>query len=205
MGDTPSLSNSYNLRSDAETQAHYDAWAATYDDELADNDYAQPARCAHALLQVQPDMSALILDAGCGTGLSGVALRDAGYRSIDGCDFSPGMLEKASDVGVYGSLFEANLNEPLEIADNTYGGVAAVGVFSFGHIQADAINELCRIVQPGGGLVIGLNTLFYDEGTVRTRIDELAAASTLSSVVHEHGDHLPGRELSGWVIRAVVN
>jgi predicted TPR repeat methyltransferase len=205
MGDSPSLSNSYNLRTDDETRAHYDAWAETYDEELADNDYAQPSRCAEALVQVQGDRTALILDVGCGTGLSGIALRDVGYSTIDGCDFSPGMLEKAREVSVYRNLFEANLNEPLKIEDDSYGGVAAVGVFSFGHIQADAVDELCRIIQPGGGLVIGLNALFYDEGTVKTRMDKLETAGTLSSVVHEHGDHLPGRELSGWVFRAIVN
>lgn len=205
MGDTPSLSNSYNLRSDAETRAHYDAWSDTYDEELADNSYAQPSRCADALLQVQPDLSARILDAGCGTGLSGQALRDGGYTVIEGCDYSPGMLSKAAEVGLYERLFEANLNETLDVEDDTYGGVAAVGVFSFGHIQANAINELCRIIAPGGGLVIGLNELFYNEGTVKDRIDELEAAGTVISVVHEHGDHLPGRDLGGWVIRAVVN
>jgi len=54
-----------------------------------------------------------ILDAGCGTGLVGVALAERGARSIDGVDLSPGMIAKAKETGVYRRLAPADLSRPL--------------------------------------------------------------------------------------------
>jgi predicted TPR repeat methyltransferase len=57
-----------------------------------------PHRIAAALKPyVQP--SDRILDFGCGTGLSGLALQNAGFTNIDGLDISAPMLEKAKGAG----------------------------------------------------------------------------------------------------------
>ena len=204
MPDESSLANSYQLRSDEETQSYYDRWAATYDDELSAQGYAQPIRCAAALADRVADRSLPVLDAGCGTGLSGVALRAQGFSVIDGCDFSTEMLARAEALGIYRTLFEANLNEPIAVPDDSYGGVAAVGVFSFGHIQAEALDQLARVTRPGGAVVIGINAKFYDEGSVPARLERLEAEGVLTDVVHEHGDHIPGFDMTGWVMTATV-
>ena len=52
-----------------------------------------------ALAQTMNVHDALILDFGCGTGLSGLALRAAGVQVIDGCDLSEGMLAHATFAG----------------------------------------------------------------------------------------------------------
>jgi hypothetical protein len=59
--------------------------------------YATPARLAEALAAHVPDRTAPLLDFGCGTGLSGQALRAAGFTTLDGTDITPGMLEKAEN------------------------------------------------------------------------------------------------------------
>ena len=144
------LGTAYNLETGDETLAHYKRWAATYDQEVGvDNGYAQPARCAAALDGVA-DRSGSVLDVGCGTGLSGIALRDVGFADLDGCDFSPPMLERAAETGVYRRLFEADLNAGLGIEDGTYDHAVAVGVFSFAHIRPDALRSVIRAVLPGG-------------------------------------------------------
>ncbi len=45
-----------------------------------------------------------ILDAGCGTGLVGIALKQKGYESVDGFDLSEEMIKVAAATGVYKSL-----------------------------------------------------------------------------------------------------
>ena len=194
------LGTAYNLETGEETLTHYKRWAATYDQEVGvDNGYAQPARCAAALDEVA-DRSGSVLDVGCGTGLSGIALRDVGFADLDGCDFSPPMLERAAETGVYRRLFEADLNAGLGIEDGTYDHAVAVGVFSFAHIRPDALRSVIRAVRPGGAVVVGLNDHFWDVGTFPAELDAIEADGLASVVSREHGEHLPGADIMGWVV-----
>ena len=92
----------YSLTNSDQTRAHYARWAETYDAEIGiEKGYRQPERCASALVSHGLINDALILDIGCGTGLSGLALRQAGYKRIDGCDLSLEMLTKAKATRAY--------------------------------------------------------------------------------------------------------
>ena len=203
MSDPPSeglLGTAYNLETGDQTLAHYQRWAETYDQEVGvDNGYAQPARCAAALAGVA-DPWGHVLDVGCGTGLSGVALRDVGFTRLDGCDFSPPMLERAAETGVYRQLFEADLNAGLDIDGDAYDHAVAVGVFSFGHIRSDALREVLRVVRPGGAVVVGVNDHFWEVGELAAELDAIEADGLASVASREHGEHLPGAAIMGWVI-----
>ena len=202
MADSPSegfLGTAYDLETGEQTLAHYQRWAGTYDQEVGvDNGYAQPARCAAALAGVA-DPCSHVLDVGCGTGLSGVALRDAGFTRLDGCDFSPPMLERAAETGVYRRLFEADLNTGLG-TDDAYDHAVAVGVFSFGHIRPDALREVLRVVRAGGAVVVGVNDHFWEVGELPAELDAIEADGLASVASREHGEHLPGAAIMGWVI-----
>jgi len=193
----------YTLKNAEQTKAHYADWAEVYDLEVAEEKgYRQPERCANALLATGLDKDSVILDVGCGTGLSGKALGDAGFTNLDGCDLSPEMLEKADQTGFYQRLFETNLNEPpLDAADGQYAAATCVGVFSFGHVMPDAIDEVLRILKPGGILVIGLNDHYYEEGSFPSKLDALVDDGRIEILSREHGLHLENVEGStGWVI-----
>jgi len=197
---------SYGLKNTDETREHYARWAESYDEEIgSEKGYQQPSRCASALLKVLDLSSAKVLDVGCGTGLSGIALQASGYGDIDGCDLSPEMLEKAETTGCYNRLFETNLNLPPIDADNeSYNGVTAVGVFSFGHISASAIDELLRVLKPGGPLVIGLNDKYYNQGDFPAKLEQLESHGKIDIAAREHGAHMQNVEGStGWVITSV--
>ncbi|MEP1443161.1 MAG: class I SAM-dependent methyltransferase [Hyphomicrobiales bacterium] len=194
------LGTAYDHSSVTETYNMYEAWADTYDSELVENGYQQPIRCAHALKTIMPEASS-ILDIGCGTGLSGDALKKAGFSNIDGCDFSPAMLEKAKHTNAYNRLFQADLNKPpLSVADRAYDAVTVVGVFSMQHVKVEAMDDLLRTVRPGGAMVIGLNDKFYRQGNLCAKLDALAVLGRISQIGHEHGEHIPDIGLTGWVI-----
>ena len=99
---------------------------------------------------------ARILDAGAGTGLLGAALRDRGFRTLDGLDLSPAMLAEAGRKCVYRSLVEARLGEHLPYEAATYDAVVSSGVLTTGHAPASSLDELVRVTQPGGHVVFTL-------------------------------------------------
>ena len=61
-----------------EVAGYYDSWAKKYNDDLEEWDYRAPAYASKLLEQYVP-RNHTILDAGCGTGLTGKALKIAGY------------------------------------------------------------------------------------------------------------------------------
>ena len=193
------LTIAYEARTADETRDLYDRWAETYDTELiAENEYVQPRRCAEMLSRYLTDRRQEILDIGCGTGLAGAALLDAGYGIVDGCDLSPGMLAKARETGLYRRLFKADLNvPPLDAADGAYGAAVAVGVFSFGLIRPNALDEILRILAPGAPLVIGLNEHFYGEGAMSDKLNALKTSGRIDLLADEHGDHIRGTGVTG--------
>jgi len=185
---------------DGETKAFYAEWAATYDEELVGGKgYALPARCSDAFARHVSDRSTSIIDLGCGTGLLGTRLAALGFTTIDGIDYSPEMLARARDTAAYRSLWSADLNEPLDIPEARYGAVAAMGVFSFAHVYADALDEMHRILQPGGVLIIGVNEVFVEEGSLLAKLDQMRQAGLLRLEEEAYGDHMPASGVNGWI------
>lgn len=191
----------YTLKTSEDAKQMYDLWADVYDQDLNNGKYQQPIRCAKALLDQESDKNIKLLDVGCGTGLSGLALKETGFQSIDGCDLSQGMLSKAAELKIYKRLFSCNLNEPpIEAKDEQYDALTAVGVFSFGHIMPEAVEELLRVIKKNGIIIIGLNDHYYDEGALTNKLDALQKEGKLEIIKQEHGEHIPENDLKGWVI-----
>ena len=89
----------------------FDGFAAQFDRRLVDGfEYHVPEAIAAALAEVRrfAPASADVLDLGCGTGLSGMALRGIA-RTLTGVDLAPKMLEQARARGCYGELAESDL------------------------------------------------------------------------------------------------
>ena len=200
--DNSFLKRAHDSRTTAESRDFYADWAETYDSDLTvENDYVQPWRCAEMLARFLPDRGAEILDIGCGTGLAGAALAEAGYGTIDGCDLTPGMLAQARERGIYRRLFEADLNRPLrDVPDGAYGAAVAVGVFSFSLIHPDAMDEILRLLAPGAPLVIGVNATFYSEGTLAQKLTALDDAGLIERLSEEHGEHIGSAGMTGWTV-----
>ncbi|MCX7644362.1 MAG: class I SAM-dependent methyltransferase [Rhodobacteraceae bacterium] len=147
-----------------ELAAGYDAWAETYEADMARAGYRHPAVCLALLARHLPRGAAPLLDAGCGTGLIGEWLGILGYPEAEGLDLSEGMLRVAAGKGVYRALHRLALGGPLPFADGAYAGIVAAGVFTTGHAGAGALPELARICRPGGVLVLTVKLPLWQEG-----------------------------------------
>lgn len=158
--DKAYLDRAYALKSPDEARTLYDEWAKSYDTDLSGLDYAFPRRAAEAVLANLPakaDGPLKVLDAGCGTGLVGVALIQAAQGRakfrIDGVDISPGMLETAQKTGLYADLSEVDLTKPLSSASSSYDIVVCVGTLTRGHVGCAVLAEFVRVTK-GDGLVV---------------------------------------------------
>lgn len=135
----------------------YKNWAKTYDDEtLRDFGWMGFKPAAEEFTKRILDKNAKILDAGCGTGLSGVALSKQGFTNIHGRDLSPEMLEQAANVGVYASLTEVDLTNSIEVVE-PYDAIFSCGVFGFGPPHPEHLHHLINILKPQGYAIITVN------------------------------------------------
>ena len=95
-----------------------------------------------------------VLDAGAGTGLIGEWLEILGFPEAEALDVSEGMLAVAGRKAVYARLHRAALGQPLPFADGAFAAAVSAGVFTTGHVGAEGLDELLRVVRPGGVLVL---------------------------------------------------
>lgn len=194
------LGTVYGLDSAEAARDFYDGWAAGYENELSENGYVTPARCAEALAAHAAAPWAPVADFGCGTGLSGLALRAAGFECLDGFDISGEMLTRAEAKGTYRALEVLDLSRPLDaIAPDTYHNAAAIGAFNPSFMPASVLDEILARLPSGGCFVFSLNDHALAEGSFETRVLELTEYASVDLLVKEHGAHLPGIELESTV------
>ncbi|QXT38508.1 class I SAM-dependent DNA methyltransferase [Gymnodinialimonas ceratoperidinii] len=196
MADKPFLSKVYDLKGDG-VRDYYDKWAETYEDELTENAYATPARCAAALAATDLPKDTPILDFACGTGLSGAALHAEGFTIIDGIDLSEAMLAKARAKKIYRNLTRASADAPPPVEPNAYRAITAIGAIGPGAAPAEVIAPLIQALPTGGYFVISLNDVALDTPAFPAALD--AQADSIEKVSEERGPHLPGIDVMSTV------
>lgn len=187
------LDGAYGLDGENATRTLYADWAASYDAEITENGYATPRRCAEALAGAVADRSAPILDIGCGTGLSGLALRAAGFNVIDGCDISDEMLAQAhTREGAYRNIQLTTLDDPFPFTPGAYANMVAVGVFSPAHAPPETMDQVLALLPSGGCFCFSLNDHALEDVRFPDKIDQVVTEGSAEVVFKEHGPHLPG-------------
>ncbi len=189
--DDKFLSKAYAVESIDETRDFYKDWADTYDLEMAENQYATPTRCAAALATLAPNMDAPVLDIGCGTGISGAALRRAGFLTVDGSDLSDAMLQAARQKNIYRDLWQVDLDNPFPFAIGTYAHISAMGVIASGHAPPEMIDQVLGALPAGGLFVFSLNDHTLSDPAFEARVAENLDTGAAELLFKEHGDHLP--------------
>ena len=176
-----------------ETAAYYDAWADNYDETLAQWNYQSPAIVASMLKrEVPPDDR--VLDAGCGTGLSGRALHAAGFRRLTGIDISQASLDVAALTGVYERLQQVNMQQlPLPLQSAEFAAAQCVGVLTYVPDTSAILREFCRVVRPGGLIAFTQREDLFNERNVAGALRTLEDDGLLTRLsVSEPQAYLPG-------------
>lgn len=99
----------------------FDQYSKTFDKCLLENlDYCVPAQAYALANEIYPEKKyEMILDLGCGTGLSGATFRDDGVF-LEGVDISAGMISEASKKNIYNALQNKEISEFLNLQTTEY-------------------------------------------------------------------------------------
>ncbi|BEI85741.1 hypothetical protein CcaverHIS002_0600280 [Cutaneotrichosporon cavernicola] len=165
----PALTALYQLGGEGDpkiVEGIYDQWASSYDSDILGDDhgYVGPQTAVRALVRAGVTPLSHILDAGCGTGLVGVYLAQAGYVEVDGIDLSPAMLKQAEKTNSYKALKTVDLTRNIPVPDAVYDGLTCVGTLTHGHVGPRVLNEFVRVVKPNGVIVATVLEDIWDDG-----------------------------------------
>ncbi len=163
----------------SEVAAAYDKWAETYEAEMRQAGYRHPSVALALLARHLPRGAGPILDAGAGTGMVGEWLGIIGYPQVEALDISAGMLAVAERKAVYAKLHNLALGGTLPFETGSYAAVLCTGVFTTGHVGAEALAELVRITMPGGIIVATVKDTVW-EGGFADEVARLAAQGLLT-------------------------
>lgn len=154
IDETPEIwGDDYSTESTT-VEKEYDKFADTgsYDETFTDWEYVGPETAA-AILGNYVAKDSRILDAACGSGLTGRALANLGYRHIDGIDISAKLLKLAEETGSYSELRKVDMQSfPLPFDDDHFDAVNFIGALTYFE-GTGILKELCRIVRSGGFIV----------------------------------------------------
>ena len=196
------LNRAYTLGTEEDSKALYRDWATTYDQSMLDElGYLTPSKTAELLASHLIDKKAVILDAGAGTGLAGVELVHHGFVSLHALDYSAEMLAVAGKRGIYQSLIEADLNINLPLKDNIYDAVICTGTFTHAHVGAECLDELCRVLKPGGLFACTVHKDVWEPAGFENKVPQLHASGTITTLHQQAGTYFANSEEDeGWFI-----
>lgn len=176
----------------------YDTWSDRYDKDVEEQQYAAPVFAVDFFMEFQKQIprknnsfsDIRIMDAGCGTGLTGLALQKSGYTNIDGCDISQKMIDVAMETKVYQSLYnDTDINNMSGFADNQYDAVISCGVFTPGHVFPEALKELQRITKKPGFIVLVTRISYYNATNFQEVCDTLKQEGAVHSIMRIEGPY----------------
>jgi predicted TPR repeat methyltransferase len=193
------LNQVYKYKTDNQTKDLYDEWYSSYDEELTNNIYTTPKRCAEALSRNLLNKNSEILDIGCGTGLSGQEIMSKGFNNIDGSDFSEKMLEEAKLKNVYRNLFIIDLNKNNYKLIKSYEAIIAAGVISPNHANPECLKNCFDYLKPNGVIIFSLNDHAFSNKLFMNQIDKIIEFFKFKIIEKEYGEHLLKINLKSWI------
>ncbi|KAI1201593.1 S-adenosyl-L-methionine-dependent methyltransferase [Nemania serpens] len=177
-GDT-FVSRARGCRSREDIQTLYAQWAETYNNDLQTgaHNYAAPFIVAEIALKLGYHSKGPVLDAGCGTGLVGAALAQAGSTAmVDGLDLSPHMLRVAEKCGAYHNVLLGDLTKEIARPSQFYELVTCVGAFTHGHVgPIPALREFLRALKDAGHVIATVLEEIWLSGGYQAEVDRLEA------------------------------
>ena len=192
------LARAYSLKTAGQARSLYRDWAPSYDQHLEQElRYIGPASIAALLADSIEDREARVLDIGCGTGLVAQNLVRHGFRTIDGLDFSPEMLAVAQAKSIYRGLIQADLNAALDLPSGFYDAAISCGTFTHGHVSAGALEEILRLIKPGGALACTVHREIWQSSGFEQKLDFLEKERVIAVEKMSDQPYFEGAEPEG--------
>jgi len=199
MSPADFVDEAYHLENTEEMAEFYRKWARDYDRQMIDiRGYTSPATIAEKLVRHLPQKHAEVLDIGCGTGLTCRLLADQGYDRLDGIDLSEDMLNVAHERGIYRNLLQADVNQPLPLETASYDGVISSGTFTHGHVGPEPLDEIFRVLKPGGVLACTVHQDLWQSMGFEDRFNALLSNAMATEVSLELGSYYRDGAPEGW-------
>jgi len=149
-----------------------------------------PRAALPRLLKPYVQLNDRILDFGCGTGLSGLALQNAGFTNIDGLDISAPMLEKARARALYTNLWQGRPGEITGVTEGQYSVIIAAGVVSLGAAPPETLSLIIDHLKPGGVIGLSFNDPTVAHGSYDAVLTTENNLGRVELMYRENGLHL---------------
>ena len=190
----------YKLKTTDEVMKYYDDWGDKdkYNKDMVDWNYTGPKETAETFNKYEKNKDTLIFDAGCGTGLVGIELKKYSFKNFHGADLSQTLLDTVPK-NLYLKLLKVDLNKPIEVEDNFYGGVMCVGTFTFGHVKPNALDEFIRITKPGGLICFTINEGIHEEYGFDKKIISLNQNNKWEEIEFFKSDYIASKDVNAWL------
>lgn len=136
----------------------FDHFAEDFDRQLLEDLEYRAPKLIYALFGDIPGMKTEnldILDAGCGTGLSGIDFRPHA-ATLTGVDLSPEMLKRAKERKIYDDLLEMELAACMRDRPGSFDLIVAADVFCYIGDLAETLAAARIALRPGGYLLFSV-------------------------------------------------
>ena len=173
----------------------YASWASTYDNEVQKNGYVTPERVAKALKDIVTNQSEVILDYGCGTGLSGSALQAVGFTNIDGLDVSQEMITLAEKKSIYKKLTVFDPSTKIPVHADQYKIITAIGVIGAGAAPLEVFDNLFSLLPPSGLFGFSFNDHTLSDPNYEGKVNQCLSSGQAIILHKSYGNHLPKANL----------
>jgi ubiquinone/menaquinone biosynthesis C-methylase UbiE len=143
---------------DKNLQQEFNQWAAAGRGDEMEAHHSDIAEQTIALMRINP--ADRILDLGCGTGWASRRLaRIATAGEITGIDVADEMLRRAEQAsqGIGNVRYLWGSAEKIPATDNSFDKVLSIESFYYYADQGKSLDELRRVMKPGGRLFILIN------------------------------------------------
>ncbi|XP_067665496.1 methyltransferase-like protein 27 [Haliotis asinina] len=152
--------------------------SSKYNEALGSVNFMGPRTLAAILAELHPSgrENVRVLDVAAGTGLVAVELRKKGFVNNDGLEPSEQMLAEAKRNNLYGRYICDLVGEnTFDIENDTYSAVtmSALSIEIFKKLPVKALEELARVVKPGGHILMVQYDYAFDSKVLKANFSNL--------------------------------
>ncbi|MEM7561838.1 MAG: class I SAM-dependent methyltransferase [Pseudomonadota bacterium] len=199
VGPDEMVTEAYQLEDEASMLEFYRKWAEDYDRQMLQGlGYLSPTKIAELLTSHLENKESAILDIGCGTGLTSVYLAEQGFNRLDGIDLSEDMIRVAAQRGIYRELLVGDLNQPLDRDSAMYDAVISSGTFTHGHVGPEPLDEIFRILKPGGLLACTIHKELWDQEGFSAKLTQLVESQIAEQMQLYDDQYFEDGPREGW-------